>query len=256
VVAPLGIDFDYWNDLSKQQSNTVWHKSLLKTPFILSVDRADYTKGVIDRIQTIDQFFTNYPRWQEKIVFAQICGRTRSGLAHFDSYFERCQLMSEQLNERWATNGWQPLVTINSSFESPQLALAYATAAGMLVSPVRDGLNLTAKEYVACQGNNPGFLALSTEAGAWHELKSHCLSLQPGDCQQMASVIHEGLTMDPHEKSWRMALLKDSVRANTLRDWCNTFSRLLGDKKATADTRSIRGAAAATARLQRLRETS
>jgi trehalose 6-phosphate synthase/phosphatase len=227
IVAPLGIDFDHWQNLSARQQNTLWHPSLLRTPFILSVDRADYTKGVTDRLLAIDHFFAHHPEWRGRISFAQICGKTRCGLTSFDNYWEECRGLFERLKSNWETDNWQPLIWFESSFKPVELAHAYSTASGMLISAVRDGLNLTAKEYVACQTNKPGVLMLSSGAGAWHELENHCVTLTPGDVPKMAEAIHSSLVMDAHERSWRMAVLKDTVRNNTLNRWWFTFANLL-----------------------------
>ncbi|HEY9789952.1 MAG TPA: trehalose-6-phosphate synthase [Candidatus Obscuribacterales bacterium] len=228
VVAPLGIDFDNWARLAADQRNTLWHPALMRTPFVLSVDRADYTKGVTDRIRSIDAFFERHPEWRERIVFAQICGKTRPGLQSFDEYWKECQQLYAHLQERWATESWQPLVWLETSFSPADLAHAYRTAAAMLISAVRDGLNLTAKEYIACQGERPGVLALSSGTGAWNELSEHTVALQPRDANQMSEAIFQALSMDAHERAWRMAMLKDAVRSNSLNRWWFTFSTLAG----------------------------
>lgn len=228
VVAPLGIDFDHWTSLAATQQNTVWHPALMKTPFVLSVDRADYTKAVLDRIEAIDLFLERHPEWAGNIVFAQVCGKTRTGLESFDGYWDQCHQRYSRLKDRWATDTWQPLMWIESSFSSAELAHMYRTASAMMVNAVRDGLNLTAKEYVACQSHaKPGVLALSSGAGAYQELGKHTVSLDPGNISQLADSIQEALTMDAHEKQWRMALLKESVRSNTLNRWWHTFASLL-----------------------------
>lgn len=227
IVAPLGIDFDHWSSLSAQQDNTVWHPALVRTPFVLSVDRADYTKGVSNRIRAVDRFFESHPEWIGKIVFAQVCGKTRAGLDPFENYWNESRALHHELTARWSTDTWQPLLWIEKSFSTPELALAYRTAAAMLVNPVRDGLNLTAKEYVACQGKRPGVLVLSQGAGAWHELGSHSVEARPDDSIQMADAIHQSLSMSSHERAWRMAILKERVRSNTLNKWWHRFDTLL-----------------------------
>jgi trehalose 6-phosphate synthase/phosphatase len=228
IVAPLGIDFEHWNSLATTQQNNVFHPSLARTPFILSVDRADYTKGVTDRIKAIDLFFERHPDFVGKVVFAQISGKTRPGLQAFDAYWGDCQRLYENLANRWATETWQPLTWIESSFSSAELAVVYRNAEVMLVNAVRDGLNLTAKEYVACQTRRkPGALALSSGTGAWHELGKHAVALEPRDPSQIADGIYSALSMDSHERAWRMALLREQVKSNPLGRWWHTFASLL-----------------------------
>jgi trehalose 6-phosphate synthase len=230
VVAPLGIDFDHWQNMASSPLGENWHPVLAKTPFILSVDRADYTKGVVDRIQAIDCLLTNHPEWKERIVFAQICGKTRTGLASFDGYWDDCQRLYKELCDKHGNEHWKPLHWIEASFTHADLAKVYRSAEAMLVNAVRDGLNLTAKEFVACQDQRAGVLALSKGTGAWYELGSHTVNVEPGNCDQIADSIHQALMMSSHERQWRMAMLKEKVRSNSLSGWWYQFSRLLQNR--------------------------
>lgn len=233
VVAPLGIDYEHWQAMSSLPLHDDWHPVLAKTPFILSVDRADYTKGVIDRINAIDCLLQHHPEWIERIVFAQICGKTRTGLESFDQYWDECHRLYKQLCDKYATDSWQPLIWLESSFTSAELAKIYRCAEAMLVNAVRDGLNLTAKEFVACQAQNAGVLALSKGAGAYNELGNYTVNVEPGNCKQIADAIHQSLTMDSHERTWRMAMLKDKVRSNSLSGWWYQFARLMQNAPET-----------------------
>jgi trehalose-6-phosphate synthase len=227
VVAPLGIDFDHWQSMASEPMKENWHPVLAKTPFILSVDRADYTKGVIDRIRAIDCLLERHPEWAGRITFAQICGKTRTGLASFDDYWDESHRLYKELCEKHSTESWQPLIWIESSFSSAELAKIYRSAEAMLVNAVRDGLNLTAKEFVACQDQHAGVLALSKGTGAYYELGSHTVNVEPGNCGQIADSIHQALNMGAHERAWRMAMLKQKVRSNSLSGWWYRFSQLL-----------------------------
>jgi trehalose-6-phosphate synthase len=230
VVAPLGIDYQHWSEMASSPISENWHPVLAKTPFILSVDRADYTKGVDDRIRAIDALLDRHPEWKGRIVFAQICGKTRTGLQSFDNYWDDCQRLYKQLTDKHSTDGWKPLIWIESSFTSAELAKIYRSAEAMLVNAVRDGLNLTAKEFVACQDQHAGVLALSKGTGAYYELGSHTVNVEPGNTEQIAESIHTALMMGSHERAWRMAMLKDKVRSNSLSGWWYRFSRLLQNR--------------------------
>jgi trehalose-6-phosphate synthase len=163
-------------------------------------------------------------------VFAQICGKTRTGLQSFDSYWDDCQRLYKQLCDKHSSDGWSPLLWIESSFTSAELAKIYRSAEAMLVNAVRDGLNLTAKEFVACQDQHAGVLALSKGTGAYYELGSHTVNVEPGNTEQIAESIHSALMMGSHERAWRMAMLKDKVRSNSLSGWWYKFSRLLQNR--------------------------
>jgi trehalose 6-phosphate synthase/phosphatase len=231
VVAPLGIDYDHWQSMASSPLVENWHPVLAKTPFILSVDRADYTKGVVDRIKAIDCLLENHPEWAGRIVFAQICGKTRTGLQSFDGYWDESHRLYKELCEKWGNESWQPLIWLESSFSSAELAKIYRSAEAMLVNAVRDGLNLTAKEFVACQDQRAGVLALSKGTGAYYELGSHTVNVEPGNIQQIADSIHSGLMMGSHERAWRMAMLKEKVKSNSLSGWWYRFSQLMQNRR-------------------------
>ncbi len=231
VVSPLGIDGALWGNLAKvehlhSQINLPEH-----IPFILSIDRADYTKGIVERIDAIEQFFADYPQWREKVVFVQVGTRSRPGLPEFDRYWSKCQKRLDALNLKYGKKHWQPLVWINATRSSAELAGLYSRAAAMIVSPVRDGLNLTAKEFIACQRLVPtgsanagvGVLALSPGAGVWHELGNQCVAIEPGNKQAFALSILACLTMSQSEKYKRLEAMKESLAANSLDRWWDCF---------------------------------
>jgi len=239
VVAPLGLDFDHWNQMANSARAT-FLPPLMRMPYVFSVDRADYTKGVSYRMKAIDAFFSKYPQYRGKLVFAQICGRTRPGIASFDNYWTECQELAAHVKDRWSTPNWSPLNWIESSFSAEQLSILYRNATTMLVNPVRDGLNLTAKEYIACQGRRPGVLALSREAGAWHELGGDALEIKPEDPEQIADAVAASLNMSENERSARMSALMESVRNNPLQLWWERFAVNSGaDQKLAQEEASL-----------------
>jgi trehalose 6-phosphate synthase/phosphatase len=235
VTAPLGLDFDHWHDMANSARASFWLPSLQRKPYILSVDRADYTKGVSSRLRTIDTFFEKYPQYRGEVTFAQICGRTRPGISSFDNYWNDCKALDKRLGDKWQTSTWSPLLWLEKSFSAEQLSLLYKNAAVMLVNPVRDGLNLTAKEYVASQGQRNGVLALSRGAGVWHELGDQVVEVNPHEEEQMADQVHRALEMQSAEKIMRMDELKDSVRSNGLEDWWRRFSTDSGAETEIAE---------------------
>lgn len=223
LAAPLGIDFQFWESLSNIEAKSVHGPN---TPYVLSVDRADYTKGIVPRLKAINHFFETQPHWRGQVSFVQICGRTRAGIAAFDDYWHEMQTLSNRINARWGNDLWQPLNTILESVSSAQLSILYRDAAVMLVTSVRDGLNLTAKEFVACQGDEPGVLALSRGAGVWSELGSFCLLAEPDRPEQIADTVHRALLMSPREKALRAERLRRQVRSNSAADWWHQFEDL------------------------------
>lgn len=219
-VSPLGLDAARWNSLSLRSGP---HVIAPPQRYILSVDRCDYTKGVAERIAAIDAFFSQFPKWRRKVFFLQIGTRSRQGLPEFDSYWRKCQQLSNALNNKWAQAGWQPLSWIEESQSIESLAAMYRDASVMLVNPLRDGLNLTAKEFVACQRPDQGILALSRGAGVWSELGGECIEIDSTNEQNFARTIDRCLEIDGNESRRRTEALKAKVRKNDLKNWWTDF---------------------------------
>lgn len=244
VVAPLGINADYWRELSWAGSDFEFHFQLgspaqpefllkrqpvpqvkrhLDMPYVLSVDRGDYTKGIIQRLDAIDEFFHCFPEYRGNIRFLQVGSKSREGLSEFDRYWQECRDRAATLNERWSTADWQPLHWIDSPQSATELAAFYRNAAMMIVSPLRDGLNLTAKEYIACQTSRLGVLALSEGAGVFSELGKHSITVDPLDSSAFAQSIRFGLSLSDTERYRRMRLTTDRLNENSLIDWWRIF---------------------------------
>ncbi|MBY0357238.1 MAG: trehalose-6-phosphate synthase [Candidatus Obscuribacterales bacterium] len=222
IVHPLGLDYDYWSaqDDPDESKELLFVKSLPKK-FVLSVDRADYTKGIIQRIKAIEHFFADYPEMRNEISFVQICQRSRAGLPAFDQYWQECQQAANIVNMKFARDSWQPLVWVQEALSSDALAYLYKRAEVMLVNPLRDGLNLTAKEFAAC--SKRGVLLLSPQAGVWHEFKNSAVSLDPACPQSMASQIFASLAISEEERCLKIAQMKLRLKQNPLSDWWEKF---------------------------------
>jgi trehalose-6-phosphate synthase len=226
VVAPLGIDQEQWATMASAEADervSALLSSIQGQQLILSVDRADYTKAVLDRMKIVDRFLSEHPSWMQRIAFVQICGRSRSGLHAFDKYWDQCHQLATAVNEKWRTADWQPINWIEDPLPAKSLSVLYKEANTMLVNPVRDGLNLTAKEFIACQQDNPGVLCLSPGAGAWHELGDHALPADPLAQHATVDSIARSLAMPPVEKRWRNQQLKRSLHNNPLQNWWRTL---------------------------------
>lgn len=226
VAMPLGLDFDYWSKQSQACNDPTQLgdlSTIVSGQFVLSVDRMDYTKGVLQRIEAIDRFFAKHETWTSRICFLQVCQRSRPGLPAFDEYWQTCQTRAQEVNSRWQKGDWRPVVWVEHPLSSEILAQLYSRATAMLITPLRDGLNLTAKEFAAC--SEAGVLLLSPGAGAWHELRDHALSIEPSSANKMSDQILEALTMPEDERRKRLEHLKRTLEHNTLAFWWQQFSR-------------------------------
>ncbi len=232
LVKPLGIDVDYWKSVARQ---TVPESDMNKIaelagaplemcrPYILSVDRGDYTKGILPRLDAIEYFFESNPERIGEVFFLQMCQPSRINLKEFNQYWAKCQARYKEINDKFRKGDWQPIVWVEKSVGINALSRLYKEAAAMLITPVRDGLNLTAKEFIACGGDNPGVLMLSSGAGAWWELGKHALHVDPSDKKQIAGQIARALDMPRIERINRSRSMKESLRVNALQKWANGF---------------------------------
>jgi len=224
IVQPLGIDNERWTELSRTGTAPLDRVGIKPGErFVLSVDRADYTKAVIDRLKIIDLLMEQNESLRGDVSFVQICGRSRAGVAVFDKYWNDCRTLADSINERWQKDDWTPIRWIEQGLSAAELAPLYSVADAMLVNPVRDGLNLTAKEFVACRHSNPGVLLLSPGAGAWHEIGQHALAADPTQHQATADAIVRALEMTIEEKFVRTTMMRHKIERNPLTMWWKQF---------------------------------
>lgn len=224
VVQPLGIDNERWKQLARGGKAPLEKVGVIPGErFVLSVDRADYTKAVLDRLRIIDLLMEQNESLRGKVAFVQICGRSRAGVDVFDDYWSSCRALADSVNARWAQNGWTPIRWVEQGLNASELAPLYAVADAMLVNPVRDGLNLTAKEFIACRVHNPGVLLLSPGAGAWHEIGQHALPADPNKHQETADAIVRALNMPQAEKFERTTMMRHKIERNPLSMWWKQF---------------------------------
>lgn len=236
-VLPLGLDWQFWRRTLELVDHSDFKPELQRVfskPFILSVDRADYTKGILQRIEAIDSFFRIKPELIGEISFIQVCQPSRLGLPQFDKYWQQTQRALHDLNNRWQMNNWQPIVWIAEPLTPCQLSSLYARATAMLVSPVRDGLNLTAKEFIACSNREDSLLLLSSGAGVWQELGDLSIMIEPHVPVVAAQQIATSLSLPRWRKEERMALLRERVQDNSLDNWWNTFTNRNPENSRTA----------------------
>ena len=197
VAQPLGIDYSCWESMAastKTEELPDVLKSIADQRLILSVDRVDYTKSVFERLEIIDRFFERRPNWRSEVSFVQVCQRSRKGLPAFDQYWDDCHKLATHVNDKWKTEDWQPITWIEQPVSADVLAQFYRHADGMLVNPVRDvGLNLTAKEFAACQNGDAGVLMLSPGTGAWCELGKYALPANPLIPEEMLNQLNKRL---------------------------------------------------------------
>jgi trehalose 6-phosphate synthase len=185
---------------------------------LVRVDRVELSKNILRGFLAFDVLLEERPEWREQVVFAALVYPSREGLPEYLAYRQEVEGLVERINARWATPGWTP-VLYDAEDDYPRSVAALQRADVLLVNPIRDGLNLVAKEGPLLNRVD-GVLALSTEAGAWAELgDAGALRVNPFDVAATARVLHEALSMGADERATRAASLRAAAGARTPKDW-------------------------------------
>lgn len=243
---PLGIDFDKFHNASKLPA-VVEHHDQIKSSFtdkkiIFSVDRLDYTKGITHRLSGFELFLERNPQWREKVVFILVVVPSRQIISRYN---ERRKLIEEQvgrINGKYSTLQWQPIIYRYNHLAFPELCALYRVGDVGLITPLRDGMNLVAKEYIASQVDH-GVLILSELAGAATEL-GEALQVNPMDKDEVANAISTALTMDPTEQRNRVLAMQSRLKDYNVVNWVNDFLKQLEEAKdhqRSQQTRHITG---------------
>jgi trehalose 6-phosphate synthase len=197
---------------------------------VIGVDRLDYSKGLIQRFDAFDHFLANHQEWTDKVVYLQITPKNRSEIPEYAELEESLGSAAGHINGKYGEVSWTPLRYVNRVYSRSALAGLYRVARVGLVTPLRDGMNLVAKEYVAAQDpDDPGVLILSRFAGAAIEFR-RALLVNPYDPESVAGAIVEALTMPLDERRERHQALLAAVLAYDVDRWQREFlAALRGD---------------------------
>ena len=185
---------------------------------ILGVDRLDYTKGIDLRLRAIETFFEKHPEFHQKASFVQVAVPSREDVDEYQEIRRRVEELVGRVNGRFGTAGWLPVHYMYRSVPFQELIGAYVAADVMLVTPLRDGMNLVAKEYVATRVDGAGVLILSEFAGAAEQLVDSIL-VNPYDLDALADSIAAAVTMPEQEQRRRMQRLRRVVKKWDVHDW-------------------------------------
>ena len=220
-VFPLGIDYELFERRARAASRSVARR---EHRIVLGVDRLDYTKGLPEKILAFARLLDSHPEHHERVVLLQIAEPSRSDVAEYQKLKREVDELVGSVNGRLGTSGWTPVQYLQRSFDPAELAGLYRDASVALVTPLRDGMNLVAKEYVACQVDDPGVLVLSRLAGA-AETMYEAIRVNPYNRDAVAESLHQALGMDPVERTARMRALQRRERTFNVHAWFDTFVR-------------------------------
>jgi trehalose 6-phosphate synthase len=206
-------------------------ESLTGKRLILGVDRLDYSKGIPRRIQAFGHFLDKYPEWLGKVTFLQVTPKSRTDVPEYAAMTREINGLVGQINGRHGDAAWTPIRYVNRSYSRAALAGLYRSAHVALVTPLRDGMNLVAKEYVAAQdADDPGVLVLSQFAGAAQELDG-ALIVNPHEPEGMAEAIKIALDMPLEERVERQRGMYEHLLANDIDRWAESFLTALGESR-------------------------
>jgi trehalose 6-phosphate synthase len=226
-VFPIGIDVDGLVEFAAEAENDSevirTRHGLAGRRFIIGVDRLDYSKGLERRFRSYARLLEKYPETRGTISYTQIAPPTRTGVRTYDEIRASLEQTSGEINGRFATLDWVPIKYINRGTNRKSLMGLFRLADVGLVTPIRDGMNLVAKEFVAAQNpEDPGMLVLSTLAGAAYELKDAVL-VNPYDVDDVADGINRALMMPLDERRYRHAEMMTVLRKNDIVAWRDRF---------------------------------
>ena len=230
---PIGIDTEaFAQEARVAEKNTIVKRtraSLEGRPLLIGVDRLDYSKGIRQRLDAFSTFLESSPQAvKQRVTLLQVTPKSRSEVPEYARMQREVAEQVGCINGKLGDVDWTPIRYINKTMSRSALAGLYRIARCALVTPLRDGMNLVAKEYVAAQSpDDPGVLILSQFAGAAQELDS-ALFVNPYDVDSMAAAIETALAMPLDERKARWAAMMGVMRTNTVEEWARRFLRELG----------------------------
>lgn len=231
---PIGIDYKKFsgtvNNPEVQELRAEVQRNFENKKIIFSVDRLDYTKGLMDRLIGFEYFLNQYPEWQEKVVFMLNVVPSRDDIVAYTRRKRTIEEKVSSINGKFSSISWQPVIYRYMHLPFNELCALYQMADVALITPLRDGMNLVAKEYVASTVNQRGVLILSELAGAASEL-NEALLVNPTDVKDVSNAIARALSMPVPEQKQRMALMQKRLMDYDVQRWVNDFLDQLSNVK-------------------------
>ncbi len=228
---PISIDFDEFDNgaRSKEVEDAAWylHENLRGRQLMLGVDRLDYTKGIPERFLAFERALEKYPELITNISLMQLVVPSRTLVPDYQNLKETLDQLAGRINARFGKPEWNPIYYVYRTLGRTQLLARYRTSEIALITPLRDGMNLVAKEYCASSVENNGVLILSEFAGAADQLGKGALLVNPYDVESTADAIYQAYVMESGERLRRMKLLRNEIRRHDVHHWLDSFTQSL-----------------------------
>ncbi len=244
---PISIDYAKYHGLADDPATRRTERKLRALmhagKIVLSIDRLDYSKGIPQRLQAFEIFLSRHPELKGKVTLIQLVVPSRDAVPAYRSLKEEIERKVGEINGRFGLLGWQPVQHFYRSFPERLLSALYKMADVALVTPLRDGMNLVAKEYIASRVDGRGVLVLSEMAGAAREL-SEALIINPNDVWGVADALHTALTMPEEEQRRRTGAMQALIKKFDVHHWVRHFTEKLGEVRAWQQETSARALSA------------
>ena len=227
---PMGIDYvrfskEYNNDVYKKLANEI-RESKKDSKVVLSIDRLDYSKGIPERIKAFALFLKKYPEYMEKVRLYLIVAPSRIEVDTYEELKKEITELVSEINGEYGTFSWMPIWFLYQSFPQESLIAFYRQSDVLLVTPLRDGMNLVAKEYVAARTDYRGMVVISETAGAASEM-GEAVVVNPNDSEAIADSIKFALDMPEEDRDERNKIIHERLQRYNVEAWAHEFLHAL-----------------------------
>ncbi len=231
---PMGIDYKKYAEAAASPETIEREKryrtSLGDQQLVLSIDRLDYSKGLPQRLMAFERFLHEYPEFKEKVSLVMVVVPSRDRVSRYQELKEEVDLLVGRINGQFGRINWTPIHYFYRSLPLEALSGFYRMAHVALVTPMRDGMNLVCKEFIASKLNKKGVLILSEMCGASKEL-SEAILINPNDINAMVQALYKALTMPEEEQIAHIEVMQKSLQRYNIHHWVNMFMERLGEIK-------------------------
>jgi len=229
-IFPMGIDFQrFCNAIGSpeiQKEKDELKKTLSNLKVVLSIDRLDYTKGIINRLRGFEAFLEKNPQWHRKVVLLLVVAPSRTEVEHYQQMKKQIDEAVGRINGRFGSIDWAPIMYQYRLLSFNPLVALYSISDVALVTPLRDGMNLIAKEYIATRTDKTGVLILSEMAGASKEL-GEAIIVNPNNIEEIADALKEAVEMPNEEQLRRNTIMQSRLRRYDVFRWADDFLKVL-----------------------------
>ncbi len=231
---PMGIDFERFesvhNDIKIKREINRLKKRLGRKKIILSIDRLDYTKGIVQKIKAYEIFLRENPKFKEKILLLLVVAPSRTKIKEYKNLKREIDRLVGEINGKYGTMNWIPIHYIYKSLSINTITSLYKLSDIALITPLRDGMNLISKEYIASRHKNDGVLILSEMAGSSKEL-TEALIVNPNNEEEIAAAIRIAAEMNKTEQKNRMKIMRERIKRYDIKVWFKDFMEKFNEIK-------------------------